>query len=490
MRRVVIVGAGPTGLGAAHRLQELGHDDFILLEGRSGPGGLASSEVSRNGFTYDIGGHVLFSHFRYFDELFDRVLGDEYQELQREAWVWMMDRFLPYPFQNNIKHLPRDVVLACVLGAIEAQARERAQPFTSFEELIYGVFGKGMAEAFMMPYNFKVWAHPPRMMGTGWIGERVPVVNLERVLGNVIHDRDDLSWGPNNTFKYPLHGGTGGLFERVAARVDGRIRYESQVVGIDARRKRLRLADGQEEEYEQLISTMPLDLLVGLLGDAPTAVTQATQMLLHSGSAVVGVGVRQPCPSSKCWMYFPEPDCPFYRVTYLSNYSPEVVPDARTHYSLLAEVSRSVYKPVSLTSVVEEVLDGFVNTRLLSPADLADVVDTHLIVREYTYPIPTLRRDEALAVIQPYLESFDIYSRGRFGAWKYEIGNMDHSVQMGVECAERLVRGTPELCFRDRILPKSEQELGLLPETVLPPRPLPAGVRAGVRARRRAAASA
>jgi hypothetical protein len=135
------------------------------------------------------------------------------------------------------------------------------------------------------------------------------------------------------------------------------------------------------------------------------------------------------------------------------------VPDATRQYSLLAEVSRSSYKPVNLDTVVEEVIDGFVNTKLLSPADRKDVVDTHLITREYTYPIPTIRRDDALSVIQPWLESQDIYSRGRFGAWKYEIGNMDHSVTMGAEAADRITKGAPELCWNDRIIPKAEQPL-------------------------------
>ena len=75
-----------------------------------------------------------------------------------------------------------------------------------------------------------------------------------------------------------------------------------------------------------------------------------------------------------------------------------------------------------------------------------------------------LETTAALSVIQPYLESLGIYSRGRFGAWKYEIGNMDHSVQMGAEVADRLVLGSPELCWNGRILPKAEQTLRLRPE--------------------------
>jgi UDP-galactopyranose mutase len=463
MKKIVILGAGPAGLGAAYRLHELGYEDFTVLEARGGPGGLASSEKSRNGFIYDIGGHVLFSHFRYFDELFDRMLGNEYQELLRESWIWMRDRFLPYPFQNNVKYLPKEDVLACVLGILEAQ-KKGATEFANFEELIQGVFGPGIGELFMMPYNFKVWAHPPKMMGTRWIGERVPVVDLARVLTNVILDKDDISWGPNNTFKYPRHGGTGGLFTRIADSLSGRIRYASKVVGVDPVKKRVLLADDTDVDYDVLISTQPVDLLVKGLTTAPAEVREATKHLLHSGSAIVGVGVKQPCPSKKCWMYFPEPSSPFYRVTYLSNYSPEVVPDATRYYSLLAEVSRSPYKPVNLETVVDEVLDGMVATKLLSKDDLDDVVDTHLIARDYTYPIPSIRRDEALSVIQPWLLSQGIYSRGRFGSWKYEIGNMDHAVQMGAECAEHVVNGAQELCVNDVIPKKEDQTLRLLPQ--------------------------
>ena len=54
---------------------------------------------------------------------------------------------------------------------------------------------------------------------------------------------------------------------------------------------------------------------------------------------MVGIGIKQPCPSTKSWMYFPEDNCPFYRVTYLSNYSPFMTPDNKTHYSLLCETS-------------------------------------------------------------------------------------------------------------------------------------------------------
>ena len=67
--RVLIVGAGPAGLGAAHRLHELGHTDWCLYEKRDSAGGLSASVVDEAGFTWDLGGHVLFSHYEYFDAL-------------------------------------------------------------------------------------------------------------------------------------------------------------------------------------------------------------------------------------------------------------------------------------------------------------------------------------------------------------------------------------------------------------------------------------
>ena len=151
-------------------------------------------------------------------------------------------------------------------------------------------------------------------------------------------------------------------------------------------------------------------------------------------------------------MYFPEDNCPFYRVTYLSNYSPDVVPDATRQYSLLAEISHSPCKQVDTARVVEDTVQGMINTQLLRERDRDDIVDTFLIERDYTYPTPSLERDHALATVLPWLESKGVYSRGRFGAWRYEVGNMDHSVAQGVEWANRIVldAATDELTYQAR----------------------------------------
>lgn len=58
-----------------------------------------------------MGGHVIFSHWEYFDQLLDTALGsgpDAWNTLQRVSYVWIRDRWVAYPFQNNISALPKE----------------------------------------------------------------------------------------------------------------------------------------------------------------------------------------------------------------------------------------------------------------------------------------------------------------------------------------------------------------------------------------------
>src|SRR5215470_10137455 len=220
---LLIIGAGPTGLGAAWRLAARGHTDWLLCEAAPAAGGLASSVVDEHGFTWDLGGHVQFSHYQYFDDLMDELLGpDGWLYHQRESWVWLRDRFVPYPFQLNLHRLPEDDQRACVRGLISAASRQGAsarQTPVHFDAWIDSAFGPGIADVFLRPYNWKVWAHPLETMSWHWIGDRVATVDLPRVVRNIAAGRDDVSWGPNNQFRFPRRGGTGAIWKTLAERL-------------------------------------------------------------------------------------------------------------------------------------------------------------------------------------------------------------------------------------------------------------------------------
>jgi protoporphyrinogen oxidase len=445
-KKFVIIGAGPTGLGAAYRLKELGHQNFHVYDRLGHIGGLASSYTDSAGFTWDVGGHVMFSHYKYYDDVFDKLVGDQYQMNMRECWVRMFDTWVPYPFQNNIRYLPKEVTYECLVGLIEAQTKRDHKAAKNFEEFIDAVFGDGIARHFMKPYNFKVWAHPPKLMNKEWIGERVAVLDINRAIKNVVLGTDDFGWGPNNQFKFCLYGGTGEFYRRFAKPLEGHYTLNKGVDFINLKKKEVRFTDGQIVKYDALISTMPLDKLCNdvLNGDVPREIKKSTASLRHSGGYMVGVGIKQPCPSTKSWMYFPEDNCPFYRVTYLSNYSPYMTPEHGKYYSLLTETSYSEFKPEDKGTIVERTIEGLINAGMITEKDRDDIVDTWLFDAKYSYPTPSVERDQILSQAIPFLEQHDIYSRGRFGMWKYEVANTDHSLMQGVELINRLFHGEPE----------------------------------------------
>lgn len=441
--RLAIIGAGPTGLGAAWRLHERGHTNWTLFEAGAHPGGLASSVIDPLGFTWDLGGHVLFSHYQYFDDAMARALGDAWVEHVREAWVWMRSRWIPYPFQNNIWRLPQAELDACLRGLEALQSRNGSKPET-FRDWLLASFGAGICESFLLPYNFKVWAYDPSQLGVGWMGERVATVDLQRIRRNILLQQDDVSWGPNSTFRFPLNGGTGAIWRSIAAQLPAdRLHFETPVATIDAANRLLRTHDGGEARYDALISTVPLDTLLLRLGREDLA-KQATRFV-HSSSHIIGVGLKGTPPAdlaTKCWIYFPEPELPFYRATVFSNYSPNNAPPG--HWSLMAEVSESPDKPVNMDRIIDDVVIAFERCRFI---DRANVVSRWHRRLEHGYPTPWLGRDEVLSEVERELRALDIYSRGRFGAWKYEVSNQDHSFIQGAEAVEHLLTGTAERTY-------------------------------------------
>lgn len=164
-------------------------------------------------------------------------------------------------------------------------------------------------------------------------------------------------------------------------------------------------------------------------------------------------------------LYFPEDDCPFYRATIFSNYSPNNQPDASKklatmqladgskparsepepgpYWSIMLEISESSMKPVDQGRILADSIRGLLNTEMLRPTD--EIVSTYHRRFDHGYPTPTLEREGVLQQLLPRLQAQGIYSRGRFGSWRYEVGNQDHSFMLGVEAVDNIVHGGAEL---------------------------------------------
>jgi len=443
----LIIGAGPTGLGAACRLQER-NQSWHLLEGSPIFGGLASSWTDAQGFTWDIGGHVQFSHYDTFDRYMDRALGPNgWLTHQRESWVWIRNRFVPYPFQYNLHRLDPDERWRCVRGLWEiakqqASSDSKAPDPLHFGEWITATFGDGIAEIFLVPYNRKVWAYPPEELDHGWIGERVAVPDFGRLLHSLCTKEDDVSWGPNAMFRFPRHGGTGAVWAAIGHSLDARrVTLGSKVVAVNASDRYVTMQSGDRWSYQHLVSTMPLNHLIRM---TPGVVDpNIAEQLRFSSTTVIGVGISGSTPDhlkTKCWMYFPESNSPYYRVTVFSNYSPNNVPIPGEQWSLMAEVAHPGNRVIDSSKVVSETLRGLREDGLLKqPSDVISVVSRTV---SQGYPTPFRGRD---SIVDPSLRAFErigIFSRGRFGAWKYEVSNQDHSFAQGYECVNRCLHGS------------------------------------------------
>lgn len=444
--RIVIIGAGPCGLGAAHRLNELGHTDFKVYDSNNHVGGLATSFYDEKGFTWDIAVHVAHSHYHYVDKLMDSLLPDGFYHHIRMSWVREYGTFIPYPFQNNIRHLPHDERQECVDGLLKLRDHKGpTPPVTNFKEWILATAGEGIAKHFMVPYNKKIWTVDPSQMNHTWLGDRVPKVDVERVLRNIAEGRDDVAWGPNSTFQFPKTGGTGAIWNEMARRLpEGCIKLSTSLVKLDAKNKVAEFSDGTVEKYDHLISTMPIVKLTAMIGDK--AIHSRASQLKHTRVYVVCLAPNFKIPKileDKTWVYCPEDRCIFYRVTPFSIFSPAHVPDPEKWCSFLCEISATPDKHYTREYLTAETVKGLREIGLVD-IDLANA-HTNFIVADYGYPIPTVDRDPILNDVLPKLHEMNIYSRGRFGGWKYEVANMDHSIMQGVEAANRILLGEEEI---------------------------------------------
>ena len=321
-QHVSIIGAGPCGLACARELHRLGHSDWLIYERAAVPGGKAASEIDAAGFTWDQGGHVVFSHFGEFDRLLEEVMGDDVYEHERSSYVRVGDRWVPYPFQNNLRHLAPDDAFACLVGLVEAEGGTPDQDFATWMEC---TFGDGITRLFMRPYNLKVWAIPASAMASSWIAERVSVVDYRRALHNVVHGVDDAGWGPEQHVQVPAHRRHRRDLPkgRRASRPARPLRSKSS--GSTPRPRDCAFADGRTRRYEALVSTMPLDQLVAAIDSCPA--DYALQR--RPWSTTVSRRrhrVRASLDDDRSWLYFADEDVPFYRVTNFAKYAAANVP--------------------------------------------------------------------------------------------------------------------------------------------------------------------
>jgi UDP-galactopyranose mutase len=315
--------------------------------------------------------------------------------------------------------------------APSASATPSSDEPKNFEEFIYKVWGSGIAKHFAIPYNRKIWAVDLKEMETSWLGGRVPLPDLEEMIQGALEPVPS-PMGPNARFGYPLKGGFQALMDGFLPHVKDQLMLNTRIVGLSVSKKTLTLSTGQKVKYEQLISTMPLPVLIRMAGnEAPPEVQKAAAGLRHTSVKCVNIGVGRENITEKHWIYYPE-DTVFHRIFVQGNASPHC--NAPGGFGFTCEITYGPQKPLPCDGddliqlcIKDAIRAGFIKDT--DPILCANVVDM-----PYAYVVYDHARPKNIAIIKEWLAKHDIILVGRYSEWEYF--NSDHAFLAGKRGAE------------------------------------------------------
>jgi UDP-galactopyranose mutase len=284
----------------------------------------------------------------------------------------------------------------------------------------------------MIPYNQKLWAVDLKEMTDAWIKDRVMTPPLNDVIEGDL-SRKKKGYGPNSVFWYPQKGGieympTG--FLRHLNKTD--IFFNTKAVKILWREKKVVCRDGKDWQYDQLLSSLPLPLLIKALEPEIDPILQdAAGKLAYNTVYAVNLAVQRQDISPYHWVYFPEDKYLLHRISYPGNFSASMVPDGWS--SITVEVSGSPSRQVpSGGKLVERVIADLRDAKVLLAGEQVEVIST--LTLKPAYVIYNHDHRKSVDSLHAFLKENNIYSCGRFGEWEYL--NMDQSILSGKKAVE------------------------------------------------------
>lgn len=401
-----------------------------VLERDSQCGGLCRS-FETDGFTFDLGGHIIFSNDKEILQYELDLLKDNVNKLYRSASIWFKGRHVKYPFENGLAALDKQDIFDCLSNFVNNPQR----PQNNFEDWIYNTFGKGIAEHYMIPYNTKIWKMPPCEMGTHWV-ERIPKPPAADIIKSALGIETE-GYVHQLHFYYPKKGGFQTLPRTFEALIEERIRRNFTVEEVRKTNHGWSVSNGKEAiEYRRLINTMPIFEFMKTLKDVPTEVHRAVDGLKYNSLIVVMVGLDQERKIEKVATYFPQPDLIFHRAVFFDYFGKNYVPDGCS--SIVAEItSREGVHPWTMTDeeIADEVISGLAREGFL---EKSHVIKTAVRRTKYAYPLYDLDREKNLDVIYSFCrDEIKIELCGRFAEFIYM--NSDAVIRSAKNCSQRLV---------------------------------------------------
>ncbi|HVT48560.1 MAG TPA: NAD(P)/FAD-dependent oxidoreductase [Vicinamibacterales bacterium] len=447
---VVVAGAGPAGLAAAHTLLRLGRRSTVI-ERQSAVGGLSRTEQYR-GYRFDIGGHRFLTQVPEVEALWHEVMGRDLLRVRRLSRIHYDGRFFDYPLSPS--NLARNIgpIEGLRIAGSYARARvTRTGREETFEDWVTSRFGARLYRTFFKTYTEKVWGVPCTEIRADWAAQRIRNLSLwTAVRGMVTGARDVKSLA--GEFLYPRLG-PGQMWERFASIIrDGGsdVQLGAEITRVHVPNGRVAAVtvrrDGVERELPApaLITSIPLSRLVAIIdAPVPTAVSHAAASLAYRDFIVVNLIVRQAELFPDNWIYVHTPDVSVGRIQNYKNWSADLVPD-QSRTCLGMEYFCTVGDALWQRSDAELLEQARREIGVLGLARSEDVEDGCVIRERRAYPVYDADYQAHVATIRGWLNGIGgLYTVGRNGMHRYN--NQDHAMLTGMLAAENVCGAAHDL---------------------------------------------
>lgn len=407
---ILIIGAGITGLSLTSFLDT---DDYLIVEKDSEVGGYCKTTI-RNGFVWDYSGH--FFHFNN-QEIKDYVLENiecDVVTVNKKSHIYYKDRYIDFPFQNNIDQLPTDEFVECLYDL----RNNRSCEVNTFTDFVKNTLGESICNKFIIPYNKKLYACDLNNLDYDAMGRFFPKpTNFDDLLTQLKNKNKTESY--NNTFIYP----TGGSIEFVKSllkRVNqDNILLDTSVISIDLENKIAKTTNG-EIKFNKLVNTMPFDTFMRITG-------QEVPNLSSNKVVVFNLGFDKPTDINSNWVYYPGDEI-FYRVGFYNNIF------GTDKMSLYVEIGMDKTQEVNEVKLLEKVLGDLTKVGIIKEHNL---IDHQVIVMNPAYVHITKKSKEIYNNWSKKNNPFGLFSIGRYGSWTY--CSIEDNIIQSKELSVRLV---------------------------------------------------
>jgi protoporphyrinogen oxidase len=451
-RKIVVLGAGITGLTVAWELSRTYPGRVVLLEKEAAVGGLAATST-QDQFAFDVGSHRLHDGFHpEVDQLVRALCGPDLLRRERKGVIYIHNRRLGYPpsaFDIMSAFGFKDS-LCFSLGLARAQLQGLYRPDPdNFEDYTIAKVGRGLYERFYKPYALKLYGISPRQIS------RDPAISRVRKFApsGILRDLKNYLLGRGRKYYlYPARG-IGQLATALQQRFldnRGQLIFIAGVdeLGIQDDRRiesvAFRARDGKSQELvtESLISTVPLDVLhhlVRLEADQ----RGCPRFDLHwRGLRLLYLITPDKVPSENETYYFPEPGIPFGRVSEPQKYSPEL--NWNSQRTLLT-IEIPCSPNCDVWNITDQRLAELCTTELHNLGVLRHpgIGRSEFFSRkvEKVYPVYELGwRDRFDKIYQRLMRLENLYPIGRTALFLH--CNIDHCMLMAIKLAQYLSNGS------------------------------------------------